>query len=367
MVKRLLCIIGSMGAGGAETMLMKIYRTIMHDGYQMDFIVFNPQKGFYDEEIVTNGGKIYYMPSLKDNPIASLKYLYQIARKHNYKYAMLSSEWSFHIILLWVAKIAGVKRLVIRSTNSNTGRGRGANVLHRLFKLFYGDGYIKLAPSTEAAEFMFGVNCIRVINTHILKNGINLHDFHFDDKKRDIKRDEVGIRENEFLIGHIGRFESQKNHRLIIETFRKIKEKNILAKLLLVGRGSLLNATKDLVNTYKLNDSVIFLENRKDVPELLMAMDVMIFPSFFEGMPNVVVEAQATGLPCVVSDSVTKECRLTDLVDFISVKNNPATWCDAVLKAQHKMSRDKYNQMLKYSGYDIKDVSKNFVKYVFDD
>lgn len=353
-----------MGAGGAETMLMKIYRAINKEKYQMDFLVFDQRKGFYDDEIIANGGRMFYMPSLREKPLLSLRYLYCVVKKYKYEHVLLSSEWSLHIILLFVAKMAGAKRLAVRSTNTNTGRGVASNILHQFFKLFFSDKYIKLAPSTEAAQFMYGMNCLKKNNMYILPNGLDLKVFQFDKNKRKYKRDEIGVGVNEYLVGHIGRFEFQKNHRLIIEIFREIKKQKSTAKLLLIGKGGLLVEIKKLLTMYGLIDSVIFLDDRKDIPDLLMAMDVMLFPSYYEGMPNVVVEAQATGLQCVVSKSVTKECKLTDLVSFVSLDQPLKSWTFSVFRKSN-IDRYSYNQLLKKRGYEIKDVSTNFIKYIF--
>ena len=163
----------------------------------------------------------------------------------------------------------------------------------------------------------------------------------------------------------IGRFNEQKNHKFLVDIFEKIKEENKNAILLLVGKGNLENEIKKQVEELNLNDSVIFLGIRKDIPQLLMAMDIFVFPSLYEGMPNTVIEAQATGLKCIISDIITKEANITGLVNYVSINNTASEWKN-IITENLNYKREDMSKIFKEKGYDIRDVSKKFIDIIFN-
>ena len=170
--------------------------------------------------------------------------------------------------------------------------------------------------------------------------------------------------EGKFVVGHIGRFSYQKNHNFLIDIFAEIRKKNSDAVLLLVGDGELKGQIQNKVNQLGLDNSVIFAGIRKDIPALLSAMDVYVFPSFYEGMPNTVIEAQATGLPCVISDRITKEAGITSLVQYMPI-DKIESWLSAVCNVRvNNTNRLLFVKKLKDSGYDINNIVIKFIKYV---
>ena len=222
---------------------------------------------------------------------------------------------------------------------------------------------MKLAPSSEAACYTFGKKQLKNGKVKILHNAIPYRDFIFNCEIREKVRKNLKI-EDKLVIGHIGRFDEQKNHKFLIEIFKEIKKNNENAILLLVGNGSLKEKVRKQVEELKLDDSVIFLGVRKDIPQLLMAMDIFVFPSLYEGMPNTVIEAQATGLKCIISDTITREADITGLVSYTSLNNGIEEWKSKVLnncQYERKDTSDKFKE----KGYDIEDVSNQFIKMVF--
>lgn len=253
----------------------------------------------------------------------------------------------------------------MRSTNAGTDGGKINIILHKTFKFLPKIvPNIKLAPSSEAAIYTFGRKQLKQGKVKILNNAIPYQKFIFDNKIRNKMRKDLNI-ENKLVIGHIGRFNEQKNHKFLIKIFKEIKKENENAMLLLVGKGNLEDEIRRQVEQLKLNDSVMFLGVRKDIPELLMTMDMFVFPSLYEGMPNTVIEAQATGLKCIVSDTITKEANITGLVTYVSLTNDLNIWKNNILK-NYTYKREDTSKILKQKGYDIKDVSDKFINIMFN-
>lgn len=349
-----------MNSGGAETFLMKIYRKIDKSKIQFDFIV--SKDGTYDNEIMELGGKIFKVPMKSENPIGSIFAIYNVVKNHKYKYVFRIAEHSLSTLDLVAAKLGGAKKLILRSINSEVSGGFLSKFLHILFlplSLYVPN--VRIAPSTEAANHLF-----RNKKCFIINNGIDVDLFKFDYQKRLEMRRTLNI-SDKFVMIHIGRFSKQKNHEYLIEIFKNILMRQTDSYLLLVGDGELLKSVKDKVETLGISNSVKFLGNRNDVPELLMAADFLCFPSYFEGMPNVIIEAQGTGLPCLISDTITREANITDIVKYISLKNkNSIEWANkAINMGQKNIYRETINEKIKKAGYDINDVAKRFEKIIF--
>ena len=358
--QRILCVIGKMDSGGAETMLMKLFRACKMKGVIFDFAVFTDERGFYDDEIRELGGKIYHLG--KRNPFIVLLRYIMLLRRDKYDFLIQSTEQAHRAIFALFAKYCGVKKIVIRSTNSKTGRGILVDLLELTLRWIPNlAANVKIAPSIQAGNFLFGMRS----KYSILHNGINTNEYRFDDNVCSEYREKLNV-QDKFVVGHIGRFEKQKNHTFLINVFLEILKIRPQSVLVLVGSGSLKSHIKQMASDLGISSKIIFLERRNDIPKLMMAMDVMIFPSLYEGMPNVVIEAQTTGLPCLVSDTVTGDCGLTNKVTFLSLKQMPSIWaesaCDVVEDNYNR--HDSYKQ-IKAAGYDIEDVANKFLNLFY--
>lgn len=362
--KRLLCIIGNMNAGGAETFLMKMYRSIDHSNYQMDFCINTNNECFYEDEIKTLGGKIYRI-SAKSQSIKLFKNgLSDCIKSGNYKYVLRITSSAMGFMDLKIAKKAGAKICSARSSNSNDGKSIKAKAAHVLGKLLYRKyADVKIAPSDLAAKYTFGKKAYRRGEVHILHNALDLNVYQFDEQARNNIRKEFSIDDNVKIIGHVGRFSKQKNHTFLLDIFSEIHKKNPDTVLMLVGKGELEDKIKEKIKALNLEDSVIFTGVRSDIPALLSAMDVFVFPSFYEGMPNTVIEAQATGLPCLIADTITKEANVTGLVRYMPLKA-PEKWAKEALNMISD-TRMQTKKIMIENGYDIESVSKEFVRLVF--
>ena len=364
--KRILCIVGGMNAGGAETFLMKVYRVLDKSKYQMDFYVGSLGEGFYDKEILSMGGKMFYSIPKSQGFFKSFNALKDIVKNEKYNCVTRVSQHSLSALDLLAAKFGGAKILVYRSSNSATGGGRVNNILHVLFKwLAIIIPTVRIAPSTEAAEFMFGKNCAKRGRAKIIKNAITVDDFIFDQERREKIRKEFNINK-EFVVGHVGRFNNQKNHTFLIDIFDEIVKNHENSVLILVGKGELEKDIKDKIMSLGLNNKVIFTGVRSDIPDIMMAMDVYVFPSFFEGMPNTVIEAQATGLHCIISDTITKEAKITSLVEYLPLKNDSELWATKALEYVYQNGRRNMKDAFESEGYDINLVAKRFINLLFD-
>lgn len=365
-MKRLLCIVGGMNIGGAETFLMKIYRTIDKSMYQMDFAVSTDGEGAYDDEIKKLGGIIYHITPKSKGWFRNFCDIKNLVKTEKYKYVLRVSQNSLSALELLAAKFGGAKKRAFRSSNSNIGSvSKKQLLIHKLCwfmpRLF---ANIRIAPSTEAAEFMFGKECVKKGHANILYNGVDLSVYRYDDKKRNQIRQEFNIDKGTILIGHIGRFTEQKNHMFLLEVFKKLHKTDANTKLLLVGEGNLEEKIRSKAKELEIEDLIIFAGKRLDIPDILSAMDVFVMPSLYEGMPNTVIEAQATGLPCVIADTITSEANITGLVHYLPL-GKTEVWVEKVLSVIHSSREETYDDFLK-NQYDIKSVIEQFTKLIYE-
>lgn len=367
-MKKVLCIVSAMNAGGAETFLMKIYRSLDRTRYQMDFCVNAEQEGVYDREIEALGGRIFRVTPKSKGPIKSFIQTKNLVKREKYQYVMRVNQHSLAALDLLAARMGGAKHLILRSSNSRSV-GTLQTVLHYLFRFLPRMvPTVKIAPSTEAAEYTFGKGCVTKNKVTLLKNGLDTEKFRFSAEARHSYRAELGV-ENRLVVGHVGRFDGQKNHGFLLEVFAKIKQLREDAVLILVGDGKDRQEMSQKAKDLGVADSVQFLGVRSDVPELLSAMDVFVFPSLYEGMPNTVLEAQTSGLPCVVSDTITGEAKVTELVHFLSLNQGPDAWAELAIAADENrcVDREAVYQEMRHAGYDAADTGRQFVALVFDD
>jgi glycosyltransferase involved in cell wall biosynthesis len=353
-IPRVLQVFSRMDRGGAESMIMNYYRKIDKTKLQFDFLVHTNERCAFDEEIELLGGRIYHLPkySIKNhfdykNKIRTFLYSHPEHKIIHGHYFTISA------IYLKIAK--KMDRICI--AHSHTALNE-VSVKHLIFKLLiaplrYLADY-KLACSKLAGKWMFGSNNNKVI---ILKNAIDVNKFVFDKIVRNNLRKEFKI-EDKFVVGHIGRFFHPKNHNFLIQIFQKITLINDDAVLLLVGDGELREQIENKVQKLGLKDKVIFTGVRTDIPELLQAMDVFLLPSFYEGLPVTLVEAQAAGLKVFASDTITTEIAITDNITFLSLQKSTEFWAEKINNANVGYERKGIKKEIIDAGYDVEDSAK---------
>ncbi len=250
-------------------------------------------------------------------------------------------------------KLAGINRFVIHA-HTTGGDSKFSKLKKQIIlkcqRRLSKENYLQLACSDEAAEYFFGRK--NKNNTIILKNGIDIKKFiYHSDSKLEIRK-KLGYKE-QLIVGNIGRFSPQKNHFFILDVFAEILNRSPSARLMLIGDGELRTDVENAAKRKGIYESVDFLGNRNDVPDLLQAMDVFLLPSLYEGFGIVNLEAQCTGLPCVVSTEVPRMVKVTDLVQFIPLSEDPDVWADAVCKKADIAVRKSRETELIRAGYDI--------------
>lgn len=365
---RILCILSNMNLGGAETFLMKMFRAMDRDKVVFDFCINIEEKNAYEDEITALGGRVYRIPLKTAHFVLFCKELYRLVKQNEYHYILRITSTAVGFIDVAVARRAGARFCAVRSSNSSDGDSKLALLLHKLCRaLFLKQIDLCLAPSDKAAIYTFGENYYRSGKVHILKNALDLSVYRYDQGKRAAIRKQFGLKEDQLVIGHVGRFDTQKNHSFLIDIFERIHRNAPDSVLMLVGNGELEAAVQEKARKMGLEKAVIFCGEQKDVVTYYSAMDVFVFPSFFEGMPNTVIEAQATGLPCVISNTITQECNLTDLVTFLSLSDSPDVWASKSIEninhAREKSTADSF----KKNGYDIVSCTQSFVKLMIGD
>ena len=210
---------------------------------------------------------------------------------------------------------------------------------------------------------MFGKGCVASGKATLVHNAVDLDYFRFDPEDRADCRAELQL-DDRLVVGHVGRFNQQKNHSFLLDVFAEIAQKRPDAVLLLVGKGELEQAVRQKADALGIADKVIFAGVRSDIPRVLSAMDVFVFPSLYEGMPNTVIEAQATGLPCVIADTITPEADVTGLVQYLPLSLEADKWAEAALKAVQTQRKNTHEDFMAQH-YNIEGVVQDFVSLVF--
>ena len=344
---RVLHVVTYMGRGGLETMLMNYYRNINRNKVQFDFLVHRDFEADYDQEILNLGGKIYRLSRL--NPF-SKKYLNELNQffKNHPEYKVVHSHLDCMAgIPLKYAKKNEVPIRIAHAHSSNQTRDK-KYLLKLMFKRNIKKNATDLfACAQDAGLWMFGCD-----QFHVMNNAIDTKAYVVNKQTGKEVRQELKIPENAFVVGHVGRFAPPKNHMFIIRVFAEVLKEKTNAFLLLVGEGDLRREAEALTVELGIQDNVIFAGMRSDVNRMLQAIDVFLFPSIYEGLPLSIIEAQAAGLPCLISDKVPIECRKTDLVTQLSLNASLSIWKDAVVKAGKVVKRDTSKE-ISDAGFDI--------------
>lgn len=357
---RVLHVVTYMGRGGLETMLMNYYREIDRDKIQFDFLVHREFEADYDQEILSLGGKIYRLPRL--NPV-NKKYLSELDCffKNHAEYKIVHSHLDCMAgIPLKYAKKNGVSIRIAHAHSSSQTKDK-KYLLKLIFKKNINKNATDLfACAQDAGTWMFGSN-----QFHVLNNAIDTKAYVVNREIGQEVREELKIPEDAFVVGHVGRFAPPKNHEFIVEIFTEVLKVKHNSFLLLVGDGDLKGKIEALTTELGIRANVIFAGLRSDVNRILQAMDMFLFPSTYEGLPLSIIEAQAAGLPCLISDKVPIECQKTDLVRQLPLKESLDVWRDAVIDAGKVLKRDT-SEEISNAGFDICSNVKWLEKFYLD-
>ena len=353
---RVLHVVVNMNRGGAETFIMNLYRNIDRSRVQFDFLTCKP--GVFDQEIKDMGGIIHRIPYLSEvGPSKYQKQLKDFFLKHP-EYKILHSH--LDKVSGMVCKVATKCGIPIRIAHSHNTESEG-NRVYKLYKWYLGTHIRKTAThfvacSKKAGEWLFGKSDLQ---TTIIKNGVESEVFTFSEDRRHFVRQNLNLHEEALVIGHIGRFHLQKNHAFLIEVFAETLKFYPNAILVLVGDGPLRNSMERLAVRRRVRDRILFLGIRDDIPNLLQAFDLMLFPSHHEGLPVTIIEAQAAGLPCVLSEHITQEIDLgVQLIRYARLSDKEEWLSKIRFYAKREFSRDIPAEALAVKGFDIRLTAK---------
>lgn len=360
-MKRLLCIITALDAGGAETFLMKVFR-VLPEEYKLDFIVFRPD-GVYEDEVLSRGGKIYNIPKHSEHPIKALRMVEKIIKENRYQNVLKLADTPVGVFDVIAAKKAGATNVSVRACNAASDMGTLKGVICSILRPALNICTdTKIAPSELAGRFVFGHREFNKGNVHLLHNGVDLKEYGYDTEKRADLRKKYNINDK-LVIGNVGRFTTQKNHEFLLDVFKQIIKIEPESVLLLVGNGEKTEEIKDKARKLEMESRIIFAGLQFDVAAFYSAMDVYVHTAFYEGMPNTIIEAQATSLPCVISDTITREANITGLVDYLPL-TQPEKWAEMVC-SRTVSKRETPFEIFKEKGYDIESVKTHFINLLF--
>ena len=343
---RVLHIVTNMDRGGLETMLMNYYRHIDRSKVQFDFIEHRMERAAYDDEIENLGGRIYRLPRLNPLSVHYYRALDRFFKKHP-EYTIVHSHLDcMSAYPLHAAKKAGVPVRIAHAHSTYQDRDWKwffKSLSKKWIRCFATDMF---ACSKGAGKWMFGT-----VSVNVLPNAIDVSKYVFDPTIREEIRKELNL-EEAFVVGHVGRFSTVKNHMFLLDVFKAMGLSCPKARLILVGDGEGRKAIEQRVLALGIRDKVIFTGIRPDVNRLMQAMDVFVFPSLYEGLGIVVIEAQASGLPCVISDTIPEEAYLTDLVVRESLSSTPDMWAERILSVRSTPRTDRHKEIAAH-GFDI--------------
>ena len=358
---RVLQVVTHMERGGLETMLMNYYRNIDREKVQFDFLVHRSQRAAYDDEIEALGGTIHRLPRLVPWSRSYRNALDAFFAVHKEYRVVHVHQDCLSSVILKAAKKHGIPVRIAHSHNSNQDK----NLLYPV-KLFYRRWIPKYATQLFACGKDAGDWMFRGASYMVLNNAIDASAYRYDADVAMQMRRSLSIPEDALVVGHVGRFSPQKNHGFLVEIFEKCCQKVSNAYLLLVGDGGFRAQTEECVRNCGLQNRVIFTGVRDDVQKLLQAMDVFVFPSLYEGLPVTMVEAQAAGLPCLISDRVPIECKMTELVRQIPLDAGSDVWADAVVATRGERDADTLRQ-IQSAGFDVRENARWLQDYYLEE
>lgn len=338
-----------LNVGGTETFMMNILRNIDKSKFHIDFLVFSKESSSYSQEAEALGSTIYRLPDRR----CGIKYYYRLniffrQKANNYHVIHFCGGNVSSIAPVYFANKYHIPIRIIHSHSSSCD-GFHNKVFHSINRLLLPKLSTHFfACSTKAASFFF-----RNHKCTIIKNGIDVRKYAYSKERRQLFRSNYNIAKETHVIGHIGRFETVKNHNMILDIFRSYHILYPDSLLVLVGSGTLFKEVKAKVNGMGLSDKVLFLGERNDIPEILCSMDCFLMPSLYEGLPFVLIEAQTSGVPCIVSDTINQDVKIIPYLCFLSLKEHVNTWTETINEVITDRKRVDAVRYVSNAGYDI--------------
>lgn len=369
-MKRILQIMGSLKRGGLETFAMNMYRSIDRNEIQFDFLLTQVAGGDYEEEAKSMGANIYYMPARNKGYKAYRKALDIFFREHHDYIAIhehISSLTS--IDPAYYAKKYGIPVRIFHSHSSSIQKSLRLHWVHTILHYLnkpkvhsWATHY--LGCSDKALDWAYKYTGVRS-KAIMVNNGIDSEKYIYNEAIRKDVRNELGIENDDFVIGHVGRFIPLKNQGFLVDILEELHKSIPTAKLMLVGEGETMDEVRAKAETKGLKKYTVFTGVRSDVMRLMQAMDVFVMPSWFEGLPVSLVEAQAAGLPVVASESISHDSDITGTILFKSINESADEWAKSIVKWKEKCGRSNNIEKIKKAGFDSK-TSVEILKNIYN-
>ena len=343
---RILHVVTNMSYGGLENLLMNYYRHMDRNRIQFDFLTHVEIHQDFEEEIAALGGRLYRLPRM--NPLSSSyrSVLHSFLEEHK-EYRVIHSHLNCTAgVPLKPAMELGIPMRIAHAHSSNLNWNPKV-----LIKLWCKQSIPKYATHLFACGDKAGSWMFKGKPFTLMRNAIDVKDFTYDPHRSRSMKEKLGLT-GKFVVGHVGQFRKEKNHLFLVRVFHEILKKEPTAALVLVGKGPEMEKAKNLSRSLDIESSVHFLGARPDIPYLMQAMDVFVFPSLHEGLGIAAIEAQAAGLPCIVSSAVPEECKLASDVSFLDLGAPLSQWRDTILSYTAQLRQD-HSSCLIDAGYDI--------------
>ncbi|MGN1114629.1 MAG: glycosyltransferase family 1 protein [Oscillospiraceae bacterium] len=356
--------LSALDGGGIAKLVYDYYLHMDHDKIHFDFLIYDYyDEGIYEQPLKNLGCNIYKIPRIKKDKKGYLRGMEKVIKEGNYD-VVHSHMGSRGLFAMYFGKKYGVKMRIVHSHIAfepvSSLKRKFNCVLAKIAKHYATDLF---ACGQDAGVYMWGRKAAENGKVHIMTNAVDTEKFKFSKEIRDKKREEIGV-VGKLVIGIVGRLSEQKNYPFLFASYKKLLEKRNDTVLVIVGRGLDEEKIKAQAKNMGLQDSIKFLGIRSDVAELLNAFDVFVLPSLYEGLPVVLIEAQANGVQEIVSDRVTSEMDITDLIRFLPIEGTENDWAEAMALCKDNSSvREKYSQQVSEAGYDIRVESKKMQDY----
>ena len=361
-IPRVLQVFTILNRGGAESMIMNYYRKIDRSKIQFDFLVHREEKGIFEDEIKSMGGRIFRAPSI--NPLNSKAYYRFLNEffKNSYPYKIIHSHLNtFSVFPLRIAKENNIPiriahaHIALEPLNMESILDPRVSLINKIKngvkynlrnKIHKSPNYL-FSCGIKAGEWLYG----KEAEMTLLNNAIDSKKFQYSTEIRNKIREDLDL-QDQLVIGHIGRFNHQKNHLFLLEIFKQVSLLEANAVLLLIGDGDLRASIEKKAKELDIHEKVHFLGIREDISDILQGMDVFVFPSHYEGLPVTLIETQASGLKIFASENITNEVSITDDIRFISLDQSAKYWAEKIFESTPYNRKDNYD-LIKNNGYDI--------------
>jgi glycosyltransferase involved in cell wall biosynthesis len=358
---RILHVVGRLNVGGAESRIMDLYRNIDREHIQFDFIQHMSQKGAYQDEVESLGGHVYSIPRFRIYNYFQYKESWKrFFREHREIDVVHGHMTSTASIYLPIAKKTIGAYTIAHARSAGVDKGFKGYVTKLLRKNLSKKCDSCFTCSRLAAQAVFGEKNIDSVK--LVPNAIDVEKFAYNVIVRNNIRANYKIFENDFVIGHVGRFDTVKNHEYMLEILAECLKRKKTVKLMLVGDGILKSEIEHKVNDRGLGENVIFAGNQKNIFDYYQAFDFFILPSFYEGLPGTAIEAQTSGLHGILSDKITQEAVVTDLMKFMSIELPASKWADEILSTDIGTRKSMVDEV-RNAGFDVKEQARKLGEF----